>query len=377
MVQKSEPSQVQQDDIESRSIYDSQLGVEDGSGATGTGIVTVGVTPDVQTWVNGTNNFGWVMKGWTLMTDGTAFSPSETPNISNRPRLRVLWLDQGFSSASFRQGVDNYTNTADTNLRQATPDVNYVADVTAFSDYHDAGGTNTTESLLRFDNIIGGGTNQIPPGSLIHAAVLELPSVGNSCMGNGGRFYEMLQPWSDATITWNTYGTNGIQPDDIVAAATPSFAAGNSSLNPLVQGTINTFEVTGDLQTWANGARPNYGWVVLPWVGGTDGWGFRSSKWSSVVPGYAPEQERPRLRVYFTAGAIALPANLKPLVVSPTLVMVQFTGTAGLAYHIWRADSLTSAWIDLGSATPDGSGNGSFNDNAPLSATAFYRVVSQ
>ncbi|MEI6194060.1 MAG: DNRLRE domain-containing protein, partial [Verrucomicrobiota bacterium] len=257
---------VQQDDVESRSIYDSQLGLEDGSGATGTGVITVGVTPDVQTWVNGTNNFGWVFKGWPLMTDGTGFSPSEAANVSLRPRLRVLWLDQGFSTASFRQGVDNYTNTADTNLRQATADVNYVADLTAFSDYHDAGGTNTTESLLRFDNIIGGGTNQIPPGSLIHAAVLELPSVGNSCMGNGGRFYEMLQPWSDTNVTWNTYGANGIQPDGMVAATTPSFAAGNSSLNPLVQGTMNTFEVTGDLQTWANGTHPNYGWAVLPWT---------------------------------------------------------------------------------------------------------------
>ena len=368
---------VQQDDVESRSIYDSQLGVEDGSGATGTGIVTVGVTPDVQTWVNGTNNFGWVMRGWTLMTDGTAFSPSETPNISNRPRLRVLWLDQGFSTASFRQGVNGYTNAADTNLRQATPNVNYVADATAFSDYHDAGNTNTTESLLRFDNLIGGGTNQIPRGSRIEAAVLELPSVGNSCMGNGGRFYQMLQPWSDATVTWNTFGTNGIVPDGVVAATIPSFDAGNSSLNPLVQGTINTFEVTGDLQIWANGTRPNYGWAVVPWVGGTDGWGWRSSKWSSVVPGFAPEQERPRLRVYYTAAAIALPANIKPLVVSSSLVTVQFTGTASLGYHIWRAASLNGAWTDLGTATPDGNGNGSFNDNAPLSSTAFYRVVFQ
>jgi hypothetical protein len=368
---------VQQDDVESRSVYESQLGVEDGSGATGTGIVTVGVTPDVQTWVNGTNNFGWVMRGWTLMTDGTGFSPSESSDVSLRPRLRVLWLDQGYSTASFRQGVDGYTNTADTNLRQATPDVNYVADVTAFSDYHDAGNTNTTETLLRFDNIIGGGTNQIPPGSLIHAAVLELPSVGNSCMGNGGRFYEMLQPWSDSTVTWNTYGANGIQPDGIVAATTPSFVAGNSSLHPLVQGTMNTFEVTGDLQTWANGARPNYGWAVLPWTGGTDGWGFRSSEWSSVVTGYTPEQERPRLRVYYTAGAIAIPANVKPLVVSPSLVNVQFTGTAGFSYHIWRASSLNGAWSDLGTVATDGGGNGSFNDNAPLSSTAFYRVVFQ
>lgn len=366
---------VSQDDVESRSIYDSQLGVEDGSGATGTGVVAVGVTPDVQTWVNGTNNFGWVIKGWTLMTDGTGFSPSEAADVSLRPRLRVLWLDQGFSTASFRQGENNYTNAADTNLRQASPDVNYVADQTAFSDYHDAGGTNSTQSLLRFDNIIGGGTNQIPPGSRIEAAVLELPSVGNNCMGNGGRFYPMLQPWTDSTVTWNTFGTNGLQPDGVMASLIPTAVAGNSSLNPTVQGTMNTLEVTTAAQAWADGTLQNNGWAIIPWVGGTDGWGFRSSKWSSFVTGYAPEQERPRLRVYFTPGAIAIPANIKPLVVSPSLVTVQFTGTAGFSYHIWRASSLDGAWTDLGAVATDGNGNGSFNDNAPLSATAFYRVV--
>ncbi|MEI6074891.1 MAG: DNRLRE domain-containing protein [Verrucomicrobiota bacterium] len=368
---------VQQDDIESRSIYEAQMGVEDGSGATGVGIITVGVTPDVQAWVNGTNNLGWVIKGWPLMTDGTGFTPSDYSVVAERPRLRVKWLVPAYSSVSFQQGVNDYTNAFDTNLRQATPDVNYVADQTLFSDYHDAGNTNTTEGLLRFDNIIGGGTNQIPPGSLIHAAVLELPSVGNSCMGNGGRFYDMLQPWSDTTVTWNTYGTNGIVPDGIVAATTPSFVAGNSSLQPLVQGTINTYEVTADIQAWVNGTRQNYGWAVLPWTGGTDGWGFRSSKWSSVVPGYAPERERPRLRVYYTAGAVASAAIIKPLVISPSLVNVRFTGTAGFTYHIWRAASLNSAWIDLGAVATDGGGYGSFNDSTPLSSTAFYRVVFQ
>ena len=368
---------VQQDDVESRSTYESQLGVEDGSGATGTGIITVGVTPDVQAWVGGATNCGWVMKGWTLMTDGTAFSPSEAKHVAVRPRLRVLWLDQGFSTASFRQGVNGYTNTADTSLRQAGADTNYVTDLTLFSDEHDAAGTNTSQVLLRFDNIIGGGTNQIPPGSIIHAAILELASVGGNCMGQGGRFYLMLQPWTDTTATWNTFSTNGVVPDGIIAAAEPSFVAGSSRLTPLVQGTINSFEVTGDLQAWASGARQNYGWAVLPWLNGTDGWGFRSSKFSSVAAGYAPEQERPRLRVYYTTGVIAVAARIKPLSVGSSQVSLQFTGSAGFTYHIWRAARLGGAWTDLGAVTVDGSGNGTFDDAAPLNSGAVYSVVWQ
>jgi len=368
---------VDQDDIESRSIYESQVGIEDGSGATGTGIITIGVTPDAQAWVNGTNNFGWVFRGWTLMTDGTAFSSSETPIIGNRPRLRVLWLDQGYSTASFRQGVIGYTNAVDTNIRQSTPDANYVGDVTLFCDANDVGNTNTTEFLLRFDNIIGGGTNQIPPGSLIQVAVLDLPSVGPDNMGDGGRFYAMLQPWVDTTATWNAFGANGIMPDGIMAASTPSVVIGDPSLNPDAQGTMNTLEVTSDLQAWVNGARPNYGWGVIPWPGGSNGWGVRSSKWTSVVSGYAPEQERPQLRVYYTPGALAIPAVLKSLVTSPSLVTVPFIGTAGFTYHVWRAPSVSGPWSDMGAATADSNGNGSFNDYAPLSATAFYRVVFQ
>jgi hypothetical protein len=368
---------VQQDDVESRSTYESQLGVEDGSGATGTGIITVGVTPDVQAWVGGATNCGWVMKGWTLMTDGTAFSPSEAKDVAVRPRLRVLWLDQGFSTASFRQGVNGYTNTADTSLRQAGADTNYVTDLTLFSDEHDAAGTNTSQVLLRFDSIIGGGTNQIPPGSIIHAAILELASVGANCMGHGGRFYPMLQPWTDTTATWNTFSTNGVVPDGIMAAAEPSFVAGNSSLTPLVQGTINSFEVTRDLQAWASGARQNYGWAVLPWLNGTDGWGFRSSKFNSVAVGYAPEQERPRLRVFYTPGFVAVPASIKPILVSPSAVALQFTGSVGFTYHIWRATGLNEAWTDIGTATVDASGSGSFNDGAPLPGGALYRVVWQ
>ncbi|MGC3960006.1 MAG: hypothetical protein QM813_19385 [Verrucomicrobiota bacterium] len=95
---------IQADDVEARSVYEAQLGVEDGSGATGIGMVSVGVTPDVQAWVNGTNNFGWVMKGWPLMTDGTGFTPSEFGEVPQRPCLRVKWLEPAVRLGQFPTG---------------------------------------------------------------------------------------------------------------------------------------------------------------------------------------------------------------------------------------------------------------------------------
>ena len=365
---------VQQDDVESSSVYYSQVGVEDGSGATGTGIISIGVTPDIQAWVNGTNNFGWVFKGWTLRTDGTGFSPSEAAKVGDRPRLRVFWLMPQYQSASFQQGVDGYTNTADANISQQNPDVNLSAAVSIGSDYNDAGATNTTEGLLRFDNIIGTGTNQIPPGSLIHAAILDLYSTGSDAMGDGGQFYALYQPWDVTTTTWNTWG-NGIQPDGIEAALKPTAAAGNSALDPDVQGTVNSYEVTADVQAWATGSRQNYGWAVLPWPGGSNGWFSRSSEYSSFVDPAHPEAEHPRLRVYYSPGLLAVAAVLQRPTVSATQVTGSFSGTVGKTYTILRAPALNGPWSPIGTVTTDGNGAAGFTDSAPLPGSAFYQVV--
>lgn len=360
------------DDIRARSVYESQLGVEDGSGSTGTGTVSVGVTPDVQAWVNGETNFGWVMIGWPLQTDGTGFSPSESSPVGERPRLRVLWLvPGGATTASFRQGEAGYNDAHDTNIRQATPDVNYVTEAVLFSDAPDSGNTNATEVLLRFDNVVGMATNQVPPGAFIQEAVIELPCVSTNSMGNGGRIYAMLQPWDDTTVTWSTFGLSGIVPDGIMAASTPTAVAGNPSLQPLVQGTVNTYEVTPDVQAWVNGARQNYGWAILPWPNGSDGWGIRSAEWSNFVYPNDPARQRPQLRVYYT---LTDTPQVHTVAFSPTQVQIPFRGTAGKTYSILRAPTPSGPWTSVGTATVGSDGTGSYMDSGPLSGQGFYRI---
>jgi hypothetical protein len=370
---------IQADDTEARSVYESQFGVEDGSGATTVGIVSIGVTPDIQAWVNGETNYGWAFIGFPLATDGTGFSPSEYAVVGERPRLRVLWLVPQYQSVSFRQGVAGYTGTHDSNIRQAQPDVNFVSDLYIWSDANDAGNTNNTQGLLRFDNIIGSATNQIPAGAVIHEAVLEMPSVGVDSMGDGGKFHAILQAWDDTTVTWNFFGGDGIQANGVEAAVTPTATAGNSALIPDVQGTINTFEVTADVQAWANGT-PNYGWCLLPWPGGSNGWGTRSSEFNTLVYPLEPERERPRLRVYFSPGTPSVRATVRILSASPTQVSIRITGLPNATYKVMRAPAVTGTYGALNpNVSTDGSGVGTYNDNSPLSGAAFYRVdfVSQ
>jgi hypothetical protein len=184
----------------------------------------------------------------------------------------------------------------------------------------------------------------------------------------------MLQPWTDTLATWNTFGPNGIQPDGVMAALTPTAVAGNPGLDPDVQGTINTYEVTPDVQAWANGSRANYGWAILPWPNGNNGWGIRSSEWSNFVYPLEPERERPRLRVYYTLTDSAGAAVLHTLTFAAGQLQVPFTGTVGKTYTIWRASSPLGPWSSVGTATCGSDGTASFTDTNPLSSNGFYRA---
>jgi hypothetical protein len=355
-------------DITARSVFESELGLQDGSGATGGGTISVSVLPDVQAWTSGTNNYGWVFLGWPFNTDGTGFWPSEAPTIQARPRLRVVWAASGESSVNFRFGVNGYTNTFDTRLRQATPDVNAGRITSVFVDAGVTTSTDQDQVLIRFDQIFGSSSNQVPAGARVDAAVLDLSSTIGNGMGNGGQFFAMLSPWSDTNATWNSMD-NGIQADGVEAASVPTTVAGGADLQTLVQGGYNSFDVTSDVQAWSNGTRPNYGWAILPWPGGTDGWGFGTAESAAVT-------DRPQLRIFYTVAPINVSAAvIQPLTVSAGQVQIQFNGTAGSTYTIQRASSLGGTWNTLGTALVGSGGAGSYLDNAPLSGAAFYRVM--
>jgi hypothetical protein len=354
---------VDQDDIESRSTFDSQIGLVDGSGSTGTGTVSVSVIPDLVAWQTGAINYGWVMPGWTGNTDGTGFAPGESPDVSDRPRLRVLWLPAGTPSVSFRQDVDGYTGARDTRLRKSLPDTENSTLAGLFVDAEaTAGQADPDQVLIRFDDIIGSITNQIPPGAQVHAAMLDLASVAGSAMGDGGTFHAMLVPWQD-TDTWNTM-INGVTANDLEAATNATTTAGDASLNPNVQGGYLSFELTPDVQAWVNGARTNHGWAVLPWPGGGDGWGFSSAEAGT-------ERDRPRLRVYFT---VPIVITITKITRGPASATLQFTGPAGAACSVWRAAAVSGPYSIIGPATLQPDGTAAFTDNSPPPGAAFYRV---
>jgi hypothetical protein len=357
---------VDQDNIESMSTFDSAFGLSNGDANTSTGTISFSVRPDIDAWRAGQANFGWVMPGWVGNGDGTTVSPSEAVTISDRPRLRVLWLPPVVTNAFFRQNVDNYTNAMDTRIRLNAPDTEFSTVTGVFVDYQVTGSTQNEEQvMIRFDNIIGIETNQIPFGATIHAAMLDLGATIGNAMGDGGTFHAMLQSWWD-TNTWNQLN-NGISADDVEAVAANSAVAGNPSLNPNVQAGFLEYELTADVQAWVSGTRPNYGWVILPWPNGGDGWGFATAE-------AATERDRPRLRVYYTANATVGPIVIQNIQRTPSTAVITFSGSVGTQYTILRSGTVNGNYTPAGTATVQPGGTGTFTDNAPLPGAAFYRI---
>ncbi len=138
-----------------------------------------------------------------------------------------------------------------------------------------------TAVLLRFDDLIGGGAGQVPPGATVYQALLRLTT---SRPGEGAALHRMLVDWS-ADATWNSLG-NGIQADGVEAEVQPDLITG------AIGAGVVELDVTDSVQAWAQGAS-NYGWGLLP--SGPDGWDF----WSSSA---ADESQRPRLFVLYGAG---------------------------------------------------------------------------
>lgn len=355
------------DDYNARYDYDSAWGLVDGSGSSGSGTVSVGVTPDVQAWANGSANFGWLMTGWEFNTDGTGIAPGEAEERSDRPRLKIVWLPAGASTASFRQGVDGYAGAKDTRLRQNAPDLDLSTADPLFLDAADAGNTNASQFLLRFEDITGAGSGQVPAGARVVAAFLDLASVTGDAMGHGGPFHTMKKAWND-TDTWNSLA-DGLQADGVEASTTANLITGPESLVPQVQGGFNTFDVTTDVQAWVSGTQPNYGWGAIPWELGRNGWGVSSSE-------ALEERDRPRLRVYYSLAAVPEPPiSLSAITRKGASYELQINAAASTTFSVERAQAITGPWSPAGSVTTDATGKATHTDETPLPEAGFYRLV--
>jgi hypothetical protein len=165
---------------------------------------------------------------------------------------------------TFQQGVDGYTGTQDTELHS-----DFLADTplgSATSITMDNDNSGVAQGLLRFDNIIGTGPDQLPPGSTILSATLI---VNQTDPGSIVNFHRMLVAWDEATATWNSM-LDGISNDGVEAVITSDALSRNEVPNG-----PHVLDVTASVQAWAEG-QANYGWGIRST--GNGGWDFTSSE---------------------------------------------------------------------------------------------------
>jgi hypothetical protein len=145
-------------------------------------------------------------------------------------------------------------------------------------------------AVIRFDDIIGKGPGQVPPGSTVTSAVLTLH--GNDAGGGKIYVHRVLADWDASNITWDTakLGGNtegGIQADDQEATAPfGSFASNRTGAFEI--------DVLPAVKLWVAGTAKNEGLAFTS--DSTNGWDFDTSE-------AAEAERRPTLTITFTPPA--------------------------------------------------------------------------
>lgn len=216
-------------------------------------------------------------------------------------------------------GKGSVSETDDTVIDETVPNTTWVDDGQDISHF-EVDLSAHRHTILKFPNIFGNGTDQIPPGSLILSATLTLnmDNEGTDCPDG----YQLNEGWTESEATWNSRRT-GVSWTDAGADGTTSHKAALEGVLPCALPLGDkTVDVTTSVQNWSDG-EANEGWVFVDTGGSSNGVNFRSSE-------HATQGDRPELSVsylptvFYSVGTNA--GDLKTL--SPTITIA--TGVATL-----------------------------------------------
>lgn len=236
---------------------------------------------------------------------------------------------------SFQDGVGGYAGTKDTYVHEDATGTNQGANVKVYSDGDDDLSTAETNAqvvtgLLRFDNMFacaagpsrcGGPIPDLGPGlTIILSAVLTVrtgTAAGDISAATRFDLHRMIATWDESSTF--TSLTSGVSYNNTEAATTSTAAVLNPGAN--TAGGLVNFDVTADLQTWADGlSLSTRGWAIKPCsnsgaapvTGCTDGWLIDSSETATIA-------NRPLLTVTYE------------VIPEPSTALLLGAGLAGLA----------------------------------------------
>jgi len=199
------------------------------------------------------------------------------------------------TTVEFQQGVNGYTGTFQKRIGLETRIVNEVLENiitdqlgTAVPVYGPDGNNPDINDMIRFDNVIGNGPGQVPPGARVLKAELVLSTgTGGNDQSNGPFIVDRLTTEVGPGTTYLGI-SGGVGAEGVRAIASGAPVAGFPTA---AQGQVVAANVTGLVRAWISG-QPNHGFGV--YAGGTsDGWGYGTISNTNV-------SLRPKLVVTYT-----------------------------------------------------------------------------
>lgn len=267
------------------------------------------------------------------------------------------------STVTFRQGIDGYSGTVDTYIREAAPSTSH--DGASFEwDGSDPVG-NENFGLIRFDDIIGTDPGQIPPDTIIHSATLTYYVYD---IGDPADVNEVSIDWSE-TVTYNGFGgAAGVQPEDYGAYV--GSASGNTG--------AQSIDVTASLAAWASDPSSNHGWIFRPTSGG--GVEVRSSEYNGVIG------QRPFLTVEYSPPTAVTLASFTAAW-SEDEVLVAWETAAEIntvGFNLWRSETRDGGYVQVNdalipAASPGGVWGGfyTYTDSDVTPGTTYYYKLNE
>ena len=260
---------------------------------------------------------------------------------------------------SFQQGFAGYTGSLHRVISSGNTNSNFTGQTVAIDlstgDFGNSSGE--SQGLVRFDNIIGSGNGQVPPGVFIVSATLEIQTDNAS---NGPvSIYQMLTNWNEATVSWSSLN-GGITPNDNEARVTADDTKSGIGSSDLL-----SWNVTKSVQSWVDG-NPNYGWAFI---------NQSSNGWDFITELHAVDStKRPKLSIVYS-------------LTFPDLYSVDVTNIQSFSATVnWKTTPASNSVVNYG-LSPDALtqqvsiGNSVTNHSVPLTnllpeATYYFEVIS-
>jgi hypothetical protein len=242
-------------------------------------------------------------------------------------------------------------------------------------------GIRGSQALIKFEDLFGSAAGQVPTGSRIFGGFLTLNVTNASTPQSDIRLFRMLQDWHEESATWaDVQGNlgngiiNGVTPDGVEASVEPdrggvSSPAGGKVTTPGALGQVIIPLNQDTLQAWANGAAPNFGWMMVndtdnDWtIGSKDN--FDDSLWPSLTLLYTPPAAPPSAdvgRFRFSEAGYSVNENG-----SINVTIERVGGVSNLTSDV------TVAWSLAPSASPAGATDGDIS--TPLSGTVIFTAA--